>query len=192
MNIPEELIVELPNAVKSRFYYWRDYMYNNISFNLINSEIHSQDHCERVLLFSLIIGHELFGESEEKLSALAHASIFHDSRRESDGYDTGHGERAAEYYRSFCSENGLKYYPISFEIMTYHDLDDKRGEKVISNKFMDESKQMVTLYQILKDADALDRFRFRSGPNIDFIRLEESRALFSFAKKLVHTTLRFI
>lgn len=37
------------------------------------------------------------------------AAVFHDSRRQDDWLDVGHGQRAADYYRSYCEKTELTY-----------------------------------------------------------------------------------
>ena len=71
--------------------------------------------------------------------------------------------------------------------MAYHDRDDELGLCVLQEKFLDDS-DAVLLYQIFKDADALDRFRL--GPDaldVKYLRTGEAKELVGFAKKLLET-----
>lgn len=104
MTVPQKEIDGLSPIVKDMFLQWRDFLYSRVTFNLPDSEIHAAGHCERVLLYALIIGHEIFGNNRYVLTALAHAAVFHDTRRQDDSLDTGHGARAAVYYRQFCDQ----------------------------------------------------------------------------------------
>lgn len=189
MNIPSDIIDKQPESVRRLFVYWTEYMEKNISFSLYDSGIHTSLHCERVLLYSLILGQKILGENHEYMEVLSHASVFHDTRRQDDYLDRGHGAIAALYYRDFCEENGLLFHSDSFKIMTYHDQDDKLGIKAISEEPEFAKEDSLLLYSIFKDADALDRFRLGPwGLNPEFLRNKEALELMDFAKQLVYMT----
>lgn len=61
-----------------------------------------------------------------------------------------HFQRWAEYMYDF---------PEAAIIMRYHDRSDKPGEAAIRETFAESSERVRLLYHILKDADALDRWR---------------------------------
>ena len=127
----------------------------------------------------------IFSHTKRQYEALSAASVFHDCCRFDDGRDVGHGQRAADRYRSVCGTLGLAYDELVFFIMAYHDRHDREGEEVLSRRFGDASERAVFLYHLFKDADALDRFRF--GPhelNETYLRTNEARALIPFAKFL--------
>ncbi|OLS39077.1 hypothetical protein BTR25_13140 [Bacillus sp. MRMR6] len=160
------------------------FMEEKVEFWLPDSEWHTKTHCARVLLLALLIGQQK-GLSDEEMDALGMAAIFHDSRRLDDGIDRGHGKRAAEYYKDYCREHDLSYDVKTYYITYYHDQDDSLGLSEIE-KSPSLNEQAVLLYQIFKDADALDRFRL--GPNalnVNFLRTEEARRLVDFAKYLL-------
>lgn len=189
MNIPQDILKEQPAVVREMSVFWTEYMENNLSFGLNDSDIHTTSHCERVLLYSLILGYKIFGNREICLEILSHASIFHDTRRQDDYLDKGHGARAAGYYRSFCLEHDMVFHKDAFNLMKYHDQDDSLGLKIISENSELESSDSILLYKIFKDADALDRYRLGPwGLNPDFLRNKESVRLMEFAKKLVELT----
>lgn len=83
--------------------------------------------------------------------------MFHDSRRQDDWLDMGHGQRAADYYRDYCRTHSLPFDERVYLVMAFHDRDDVLGEAALA-----EQEDGVLLYRIFKDADALDRFRL--GP----------------------------
>lgn len=171
-------------AIKEPYERWHQYMEQNIEFWLPDSEWHTKTHCSRVLLLALLIGHRK-GLSDEEKEALGMAAVFHDSRRLDDGIDRGHGSRAAAYYKKYCSKHDLAYDEQTYYITYYHDQDDSLGLSEIA-KSETLSERAVLLYQIFKDADALDRFRL--GPdalNVSFLRTEEARRLVDFAKNLL-------
>ena len=75
--------------------YWSGFFNGMVEFNRPFSKIHAAEHCRRVLLHALAIGMSEMGDDPEALEILAQASIFHDTRRIDEGFDTGHGARAA-------------------------------------------------------------------------------------------------
>jgi hypothetical protein len=159
-------------------------MDKNVEFWLPDSELHTKNHCARVLLLALLIGHQK-GLSHEEKDTLGMAAAFHDSRRLNDGVDKGHGIRAAEYYKDFCREHELPYDVQTYYITSYHDQDDSFGLSEITNSPVVRERG-VLLYKIFKDADALDRFRL--GPNalnVNMLRTEEAHRLVDFAKDLL-------
>lgn len=163
---------------------WYTFMEQNVKFWLPDSEWHTKTHCARVLLLTLLIGYQR-GLSDEEQDALGMAAVFHDSRRLDDGIDQGHGGRAAEYYRDYCRKHDLPYNEQTYYIISYHDQDDSLGFSEIE-KSPALNERALLLYQIFKDADALDRFRL--GPdamNIHFLRTEEAYELVHFAKDLL-------
>ena len=183
MLLSNVLNAPLLQPIRSSYEQWYAFMEEKVDFWLSDSEWHTQAHCARVLLFSLLIGH-LKKVSEEEMNTLAVAAVFHDSRRLDDGADTGHGKRAAEYYKEFCRKENMFYSEQAYYIMSYHDLNDSLG---ISEMKRSSSlpERTILLYKIFKDADALDRFRF--GPydlNINYLRTEEALQLVDFAKDL--------
>ena len=192
MIIPRYIINDLPAQVRIPLLYWTEYMENNLSFNLADSEIHTKGHSERVLLYALLIGGKMAENTKTDLCALAHAAIFHDTRRLDDGLDTGHGARAASYYMKYCEINkDITFMDIASQIMKYHDRDDETGFKAIVLSSPDEVGQAIRLYRIFKDADALDRFRLApDGLDVRFLRNQEAVQLVDFARDLVRQTIQ--
>ena len=66
--------------------------------------------------------------------------------------------------------------------MKYHDQDDQSSILKLE-KMEQENPNIVLLYRIFKDADALDRFRLGiDGLDVRYLRTEESKELYFFAK----------
>lgn len=191
MIVPRKEIGRLSPIVKELFLQWRDFLYNRVNFNMPESEIHAAGHCERVLLYALIIGHEVFGDNLHVLTTLAHAAVFHDTRRQDDYLDTGHGARAAVYYRQFRDETpDIDFIPEAQLIMKYHDIDDMRGKVGIKHDFHGSLPRMLKLYDIFKDADALDRWRFGNG-GLDpkYLRTEQAKTMVEYSHRIVNETI---
>lgn len=188
--VPQKLVRQLPAAVKDAYRQWADYMYEHVPFNMPGSVIHSTAHSERVLLFALMLGDKLFPGDAAVLEVLGHAAIFHDTRREDEGTDRGHGARAADFYETFCREHEeLTYHPESACLMRYHDCRDEHGKEAIPSLFDEQAERVQLLYQIFKDADGLDRFRLGPrGLNPEYLRTDAAVDLLGFAKLLVTMT----
>ncbi len=173
----------LSDAVVADWEKWASFLKNEVEFWHKVSEFHTVAHCERVLLFALVIA-ERKGLSGAQRETLAKAAVFHDSRRLDDWYDVGHGRRAADYYREYCGLHGMEFDPVCFEIMAWHDRHDEDGLAEIRRKFPGREDACL-LYQVFKDADALDRFRLGPGGlDVRYLRTSEARELYGFAKKV--------
>jgi len=192
MIVTDEILSKESLRVSSMFSYWRDEMYSKLKFWTLDDgiDIHTEGHCERVLLLALKIGEkrQLLLRS---MIALCHASIFHDTRRKDNYLDRGHGDRAADYYKEFCEKNSMKFLPEVFASIKYHDRNDEEGEEYIRREApADEMEGWLEVYRDFKDADALDRFRLGPwGLNESFLRTEQSRELVDFARELVDKTI---
>ena len=173
------------HPIKKCYERWYTFMEEKVEFWLPDSEWHTKTHSARVLLHALIIGYQK-GIRDEGLDALGMAAVFHDTRRLDDGIDQGHGSRGAAYYKEYCDANDeLPYDEKTYLMIYYHDQHDSLGLSEIEISSNDHEKAKL-LYQIFKDADALDRFRL--GPNgldVNFLRTEEARRLVEFAKHLL-------
>lgn len=140
------------------------------------SSIHGKEHEARVLLLSQIIS-EMMDLPLVERKILAEAAIFHDTQRTHDGEDEHHGEMARAYYfRSVEKPN----YLVEF-LCKYHCLPDEEGYAEIENnkKLRRNRSQAIRLFQIFKDADALDRIRLGSIRELDLnqLRLDVSKQL---------------
>lgn len=206
MITPHKYYANLPKAVGRLFVEQADFLYSQVNFNMPDSPLHAKAHCERVLLHALATGAEELGtDDREGLEILAHAAVFHDTRREDEYLDTGHGARAAVYYEQFCRESGgkVKFHPEAAYLMRYHDLDDKVGIEAVRRDFGPEGKygnacqkdadrtaRVEKLYAIFKDADALDRWRLgRWGLDVKYLRTPSARNRVNTAKELVTDTM---
>ena len=191
MTVPRKETDRLSPIAKELFLQWRDFLYNRVKFNMPDREIHAAGHCERVLLYALIIGDKVFGDNLYVLTALAHAAVFHDTRRQDDYFDIGHGARAAVYYRQFCNETpDIDFIPEAQLMMKYHDIEDMRGKLGIKHDFHGSMPRMFKLYDIFKDADALDRWRLGNG-GLDpkYLRTEQAKTMVEYSHRIVNETM---
>lgn len=192
MITPSEFYDSLPENVIRLFLKWGQFLYDDVTFNMPDSELHAKEHCERVMLHALTMGALEFGEDDlDALEILAHASVFHDTRRQDEYLDTGHGARAAVYYEEFCrgADGKITFHPETVYLMRYHDLDDRLGIEAIRKAFADNSTRVEMLYSVFKDADALDRWRLgRWGLDEKYLRSSSSHRLVDTARRLVTAT----
>lgn len=143
------------------------------------SKEHDLNHLYRVSILSGLI-HELIREDHDNLNdkTLVHvmmAGLFHDIGRENDGEDTNHGKRSIE----LLNKHHIHTSKDIRQIIEYHCIDD--------SQFPQCSPKTQIMYQILKDADALDRVRFGIRTlDARYLRLEISKSLVFFAHQLLH------
>lgn len=176
--------MKLPPLLRQEYERWRTLLYERIPFLHEDSACHAKDHCARVLLFALFIAFSR-GLAKGERDVLSAAAVFHDCCRFDDGRDIGHGQRAADKYRALCGLLGLSYDERVYFIMAFHDRRDAEGEAALSAQFSEAAGEVIELYHIFKDADALDRFRF-GARELDekYLRTPEARALIPVARRL--------
>lgn len=169
--------------VRPAYRYWQSFLYEQVDFWLKTSDKHTKEHCARVLLYCLLIADKK-ALSQTSRDILCAAAVFHDSRRQDDWLDVGHGKRAADYYKAFCDEENIPFEQRCYDVIAYHDRDDQFGIDAIRHRSPKEP-DAVLLYQIFKDADALDRFRLGPGGfNPNYLRTDEAKELVEYAKSL--------
>lgn len=197
MRIPDNIIDRQEAAVRDLFRHWETYMEQNVEFWDIpgDLDIHTQGHCERVLMHALRIG-VARGVSRRQLLALAYASIFHDTRRKDNYLDTGHGERAAEYYKEYSGKHAcgdasaMSFLPEAYAAIWYHDRDDSLGEDYIRSHAGADAQSWLEVYHIFKDADALDRLRLGTWClDPAYLRTPEAKTMADFAQRLVEASI---
>lgn len=190
--ITDEILRSVSPTVADTFRHWRSMLYDRVDFNMPQSRLHSYAHTERVLLHALNLASAIYGDnaSQRPMEVLAHAALFHDTRRQDEYIDRGHGARGAVAYEEFCHRNkDMVYHPEAAYLMRYHDIDDSTGVEQIKAHFGKEADDVLKLYAIFKDADALDRGRLGSlGLDEKFLRTDAARANVSFANRLVAET----
>lgn len=172
------------DSIRQHYEYWYQFMEKYIEFWLPDSELHTIDHCARVLFHALHIADQK-GLSDDEKNALCKAAVFHDTRRLDDGIDQGHGRRAAEYFDEYCQENELSFDLRAYYAIYYHDQDDVLGLSKIE-KSPDLDDRAILIYQVFKDADAMDRLRLGwFALDTKFLRTEEARDMTGFAEYLI-------
>lgn len=146
----------------------------------MKSDIHGGAHEARVMLLTLSIAYYLkLPKSDQRV--LAMAAIYHDTMRDNDGEDAQHGYYAADYYKS----NEERIDPLVAFIIEYHCRPDEDGyARIQSDRALSKNRtRSKLLFDVFKDADALDRIRF-GFHDLDFtrLRLPVSKTLLNISK----------
>lgn len=110
----------IPKSIQGDYHHWHNFLDAEVKFSLADSEKHTKEHCARVLLFALLIAVKMDLPHEER-EVLCAAAVFHDSRRQDDWLDVGHGQRAADYYREYCRTHPLVFDERAYLVMAFHD-----------------------------------------------------------------------
>lgn len=114
-------------------------------------------HSARVLFLALsIIQAGKIKLNTKELQQLSEAIIYHDIGRSDDGIDREHGAASRRIYETSSRNCDL----ITAFLIEYHCLDDKQAETYLQHSHIKGKSRAWLLYQIMKDADALDRVRF--------------------------------
>ncbi len=157
--------------------------------------IHGPAHVARVLYLSLAIAdkEEILDQHIRKVLAIA--AILHDCGRKTDASEPDHGRRSAELAERLCGKNpqildmdfSEKEVEIIYTLIKYHSLPDELGIYEIEN-FLPEQKELaLQLFQILKDADGLDRVRLKGTTgetNLSYLRLASSKTLLPLSERM--------
>ena len=171
MKIDNSVLIE---QTKDYFENWESILKKDVHFYLPPYSVHTYKHCRNVLKFGLMIGANE-GLNDSQMNALACACIFHDCGRKDDFIDPTHGEVSANKYKVYCLTHGIDFDMRVYLAIYYHNLDDSKGYKAFrENSFTDD----VCIYRILKDADALDRYRLFFGkgePSVNLLRTETAK-----------------
>jgi len=166
------------------FYYAIEYNYQKYRelIDKLNYKegIHGRKHVYRVLLNALILSY-LCGINEKDTRVIATAAAWHDCARVHDGTDYLHGLHGAEKYK----EKTPKHNPDTYFLIKNHSVNDNDALKELNEiyKKPKEKKRMQLLFNIIKDADGLDRIRLGRGElDVNYLRLEYSRKMVLLAR----------
>lgn len=140
-----------------------------------DSSVHGKEHTARVLLLSLILS-ELLNLSQSDRKLLSTAAIYHDTKRVNDNVDIEHGYHSSQYYQSHIQKPDPT---VSFLIEYHCRPDDEGFEEIKRNRVLSKNRtKSQLLFNLFKDADALDRVRFGLlDLDLNQLRLPESKSL---------------
>lgn len=156
--------------------------YKNLNTDILfRSNIHGQDHIERVIFYSLVLAWK-YDLDRADTDILRYAASLHDTRRENDGYDTEHGHRAAEKSTNYAYDLSDEDKEILKGVMTAHSRHDKKMEESLEEFDIKDFDRAMMLSKFFKDADGLDRVRL-GDLNTSFLRNDFSLELVGFAQR---------
>lgn len=137
---------------------------------------HGATHCERVTILAFAIG-VLKNLKEEDLKILLESTKYHDIGRIDDNEDEFHGRRSANQFDKYNigKDFSMEDKNILKAICVGHSIDDREFESIMQEFNIEEKDKCIRLFEILKDADALDRVRLKySEEEIQTLRVDDS------------------
>ncbi len=142
--------------------------------------IHGMGHAARVLVWADLIGRQLQAEGIPLiLDAVRWAAVLHDVARLSDGWDTGHGARSADWVMQ------------NRDALPFTLPDDLFGRVLLCCRSHETSDRdipvMTPELMCIMDADGLDRVRI-DDLNPSFLRTDTARLLVARAWALYRAT----
>lgn len=137
---------------------WRQCEYSWFSNNFIRDGIHGFRHVCRVAIHSIALALKIEPRiSNDKIGAIMLAALLHDCRRKNDNADPNHGVRAAKWLNKDNTILPQYIQPLSEAIQFAISVHNDSYDKIVSQSDYGKFKFFV---DILKTADALDRYRF--------------------------------
>ncbi len=152
--------------------------------------IHGLSHTRRVLLLVLILAH-LENASPRCSQLLSIIALYHDIGRTNDNFDPHHGRASCRKIKRLDLldeiENDTDREIINF-VITNHCIEDTKAINKINKYDVKDKAEAITLYNIFKDADGLDRIRI-NDLDIGQLRTESARNLPLLARQLLNSYL---
>jgi len=143
---------------------------------------HQKDHPLRVMILSALLADQT-DLSLEMVRKLLTAAAYHDAGRVNGKEDATHGAAGALWYRTHIGEDSI----VEF-LITYHCLDDAQAKEEIATFGFADVDTVWTLYCLLKDADCLDRVRFKyfgkGALDVRYLRMPFSKDFLPIAYRL--------
>lgn len=155
--------------------------YEKLNYDILFvSNIHGKNHIERVIFYSVLLAYA-YKLDDDDTYVLINAASLHDTQRQNDGWDTEHGQRAAEKSTPYAHDVKESDLAILKAVIAAHSREDEIMDETI-REFVKESDfdRAKVLSKYFKDADGLDRVRIN---HLDpaYLRNEFSKELVDFA-----------
>lgn len=175
----ERVVEDFPDLMKDYVIEARDI---KDKYFLNPESIHGVLHAKRVLLLAYIIG--LYEELDDNdMEIVLNAAKYHDIGRTNDNYDEMHGILSFnKMFQLELVDKEMEDIHILQFIMENHCIDDKKGLANLEKYPIEDKNRAIRLYQILKDADGLDRVRL-GDLDINYLRLPISKRLVLVAQQ---------
>lgn len=158
------------------------YHVNNLNDKILyHSQVHGVKHILNVTFFSFLIACNE-NMSANDMGILLETALYHDIGRNDDMEDSDHGHRGAKKILMHISDNKMDM--IIPAVIHAHSLLDEEAYQIFRQYNIEKSQyaRYSKILSIIKDADALDRFRLR--PNSlkpEYFRIDFSKILISLA-----------
>ncbi len=152
-----------------------------------SGHIHGTGHAARVTIHAGELA-TVLGLADWQVQAARLAGLWHDIGREHDGGDYFHGARSAGKVVGLGLHRGVArpVLEVALLAVTFHSAEDRRGEE--ASRYATNPAAALSVFRVLKDADALDRVRFgRNGLDLRLLRFKESHAMVGRAVELVRS-----
>ena len=150
-----------------------------------SAHIHGVSHTQRVMIHALEVAEALDAKAWQR-EAVLRAALWHDIGRTDDGRDYYHGAKSAGKVVGLGLHRGLP--PLIAEMalyaVTHHSGDEQHG--VRAAKYFPDSTSALLVFQILKDADGLDRVRL-GNLDASYLRLAPSPGRERRARELLES-----
>lgn len=155
--------------------------YEKLNYDILFvSDIHGRNHIERVIFYSVLLAYA-YKLDDDDTYILINAASLHDTQRQNDGWDTEHGQRAAEMSIPYAHDVKESDLDILKAVIAAHSREDEIMDETL-REFVGKSDfdRAKVLAKYFKDADGLDRVRIN---HLDpaYLRNDFSRGLVDFA-----------
>lgn len=156
---------------------------------LYESAFHGLYHSQKVLLFTYLLSKKC-GLTKEELELVLDVAIYHDIGRENDNEDSFHGYISSQKIGSIIKYKSADLNSLAGLLCEVHSVDDTRFQSIYETYFEDDKyyETFLKFAKIIKDADALDRTRFKKTASYalkeKFLRYDYSKELVPFAYSL--------
>ena len=162
-------------AVSAMYDEYKKYIKEKLFFMPFGT--HGIGHTRRVLNLALELA-KYYNVPAKDMKVLAIACCYHDIGRLHDATDDEHGAISSEKMLKMKLDQLHNLTPdelsVILDLVVYHSMDD--------DLWLDDDNLLI--YQILKDADALDRLRF-NDLDVKYLRLAYSKELIPYATSLL-------
>lgn len=151
---------------------------------LYQSNVHGLPHSVRTTIYALYLG-DILELDTHLISILFDACIYHDIGRIDDSKDDEHGKRSADMIEKVLDYNSEDMKLIQ-AMLESHSNDDNKMQDIIKKYGVNDLENTLLLCKLLKDVDALDRFRLRKEDALDpkFLRLDVSKTLIKLGQMM--------
>lgn len=150
---------------------------------------HGKLHTFKVMLFSYYLAVKS-NLDEDSLLLLLKAARYHDMGRTDDGNNLRHGGDGADCFIKNESQDDDVANKIVMFLIEAHSVPDEMMPYILISKGLPVTELLIKMVSILKDADALDRFRLHiKALDTRYLRLEESKKIILSAFLINHLLL---